>query len=220
MNFLWFSPRNIHLTIRSRRSLTSCSKLRKTWRKRSSNYVKWFKVNKAKIIECDNVIANASFRKRLLTDHPMFGELIMRAYLTLANLFAMTKKHSLWDEAKRLRKYLSKLKMTWWQLKKRQMKSSSTIRTFQETNVETIPRRKKARHPRHSQSSQSRSTRSLATLRTNYGSSCHYLRMEIPQRWTKWSIALSTEVQDTRPVTIKNGRKASDTSFWVIFMLK
>lgn len=62
--------------------------------------MKWFKVNKAKIIECDNVIANATFRKGLLTDHPMFGELIMGAYLTLANLFAMTKKHSFWDEAK------------------------------------------------------------------------------------------------------------------------
>ncbi|KAM1420679.1 hypothetical protein ACFX2I_003023 [Malus domestica] len=42
------------------------------------DYVKRFKAEKAKIVRCDNSIANAAFRKGLLAYHPLYGELIMK----------------------------------------------------------------------------------------------------------------------------------------------
>lgn len=68
-------------------------------------HVKRFKAEKVKNIECDDIIANAAaFIKGLLTDHPMFGELIMRKNLTLVNSYALAEKHSFWDKAKRAKK--------------------------------------------------------------------------------------------------------------------
>ncbi|KAM1124829.1 hypothetical protein ACFX2B_039704 [Malus domestica] len=63
------------------------------------DYVKRFKAEKVKIVGCDNSIASAAFQKGLPADHPLFGELIMKEDLTLADSFAMAEKHALWDEA-------------------------------------------------------------------------------------------------------------------------
>ena len=62
------------------------------------NYVKRFKVEKVKIVGCDDSIASAAFQKELPANHPLFGELIMKEDLTLA------EKHALWDEARRVDK--------------------------------------------------------------------------------------------------------------------
>ncbi|KAM2008379.1 hypothetical protein ACFX16_003275 [Malus domestica] len=67
-------------------------------------YVKKFKVEKVKIVGCDDSIACSAFRKRLPTDHPFFVELIMGKNLTLADSYALEKKHSIWDKAKRSQK--------------------------------------------------------------------------------------------------------------------
>ncbi|KAM2040869.1 hypothetical protein ACFX1R_036304 [Malus domestica] len=67
-------------------------------------YAKRFKVEKVKIVDCDDSIACLAFLKGLLTDHPFFGELIMGENLTLADSYDLVEKHSLWDEAKRSQK--------------------------------------------------------------------------------------------------------------------
>ncbi|KAM2640902.1 hypothetical protein TB1_027237 [Malus domestica] len=66
------------------------------------DYVKTFKSEKAKIVGCNDSIASAAFQKRLLVNHPLFGEMIMKEDLTLADSFALAK-HALWmrlDEQK------------------------------------------------------------------------------------------------------------------------
>ncbi|KAM1807238.1 hypothetical protein ACFX11_030283 [Malus domestica] len=63
------------------------------------DYIKRFKAEKAKIVECNDSIASVAFQKRLL-DHPLFGEMIMKENLTLADSFALVEKHALWDEAR------------------------------------------------------------------------------------------------------------------------
>ncbi|XP_070679254.1 uncharacterized protein [Malus domestica] len=63
------------------------------------HYVKRFKVEKAKIVRCDHSIASAAFQKGFPADHPLFGEMIMKKYLTLADSFALVEKHALWDKA-------------------------------------------------------------------------------------------------------------------------
>ncbi|XP_068331426.1 uncharacterized protein [Pyrus communis] len=65
------------------------------------DYVKRFKVENAKIVECKNQIASAAFQKRLPKDHLLFGELIIGEDLTLEDLFDVAEKHALWDEAQR-----------------------------------------------------------------------------------------------------------------------
>ncbi|KAM1391938.1 hypothetical protein ACFX2I_019593 [Malus domestica] len=64
------------------------------------DYVRRFKVEKAKIVGCNDSIAIAAFQKGLLADHPLFGKLIMKEDLTLADSFALAEKHALWDEAR------------------------------------------------------------------------------------------------------------------------
>ncbi|KAM1659045.1 hypothetical protein ACFXTN_043142 [Malus domestica] len=64
------------------------------------NYVRRFKVEKAKIVGCNDSIARAAFQKGLPADHPLFGKLIMKEDLTLADSFALAEKHALWDEAR------------------------------------------------------------------------------------------------------------------------
>ncbi|KAM2243912.1 hypothetical protein ACFX1S_010673 [Malus domestica] len=68
------------------------------------DYVKRFKAEKAKIIGCDNSITSAAFQKGLSADHPLFGEMIMKEDLTLADSFALIEKHALWDEARQVEK--------------------------------------------------------------------------------------------------------------------
>ncbi|KAM2796320.1 hypothetical protein COP1_007456 [Malus domestica] len=63
-----------------------------------SDYVKRFKIEKTKIVGCNDLIARAAFQKGLPADHQMFGKLIMKEDLTLADYFALAKKHALWDE--------------------------------------------------------------------------------------------------------------------------
>ncbi|KAM1285433.1 hypothetical protein ACFX2J_027995 [Malus domestica] len=58
-------------------------------------YVRRFKTEKAKIVGCNNSIAKVAFHKRLLADHLLFGKLIMKEDLTLADSFALAKKHAL-----------------------------------------------------------------------------------------------------------------------------
>ncbi|KAM2515531.1 hypothetical protein ACFX1W_027765 [Malus domestica] len=57
-------------------------------------YVKRFKVEKAKIVGCNDSIASSTFRKGLPSDHPLFKELIMGENLTMANSYALAEKHS------------------------------------------------------------------------------------------------------------------------------
>ncbi|KAM2352229.1 hypothetical protein ACFXTH_006935 [Malus domestica] len=57
--------------------------------------VKRYKVEKAKIVECDDLIASATFQKGLPADQPLFGELIMKEKLTLTDFFTLAKKHAL-----------------------------------------------------------------------------------------------------------------------------
>ena len=64
------------------------------------DYVRRFKVEKAKIVGCNDSIARAAFQKGLPADHPLFGKLIMKEDLTLADSFALAEKHALWDEAR------------------------------------------------------------------------------------------------------------------------
>ncbi|KAM1129422.1 hypothetical protein ACFX19_039917 [Malus domestica] len=64
------------------------------------DYVRRFKVEKAKIVRCNDSIARAAFQKGLPADHPLFGKLIMKEDLTLADSFALAEKHALWDEAR------------------------------------------------------------------------------------------------------------------------
>ncbi|KAM1365386.1 hypothetical protein ACFX2F_043814 [Malus domestica] len=74
------------------------------------DYVRRFKAEKARIAGCNDSIVRAAFQKGLPADHPLFGKLIMKEDLTLADSFALAKKHALWDEAhqctfKDLKKY-------------------------------------------------------------------------------------------------------------------
>ncbi|KAM2012465.1 hypothetical protein ACFX1T_024326 [Malus domestica] len=64
------------------------------------DYVRRFKVEKAKIVGCNDSIARAAFQKGLPADHPLFGKLIMKEDLTLADSFALAEKYALWDEAR------------------------------------------------------------------------------------------------------------------------
>ncbi|KAM1044216.1 hypothetical protein ACFX2A_036184 [Malus domestica] len=64
------------------------------------DYVRRFKAEKARIVECNDLIARAAFQKRLLADHSLFEKLIMKEDLTLADSFALAEKHALWDEAR------------------------------------------------------------------------------------------------------------------------
>ncbi|KAM1453359.1 hypothetical protein ACFXTO_002981 [Malus domestica] len=64
------------------------------------DYVRRFKVEKAKIVGCNNSIARAAFQKGLPANHPLFGKLIMKEDLTLADSFALAEKYALWDEAR------------------------------------------------------------------------------------------------------------------------
>ncbi|XP_070669409.1 uncharacterized protein [Malus domestica] len=58
-------------------------------------YIKRFKVEKAKIVECDNNITSSAFRKELPADHLFFEELIMGENLTHADSYALVEMHSL-----------------------------------------------------------------------------------------------------------------------------
>ncbi|KAM1337423.1 hypothetical protein ACFX2H_041260 [Malus domestica] len=64
------------------------------------DYVRRFKVEKAKIVGCNDSIARAAFQKGIPADHPLFGKLIMKEDLTLADSFALAEKYALWDEAR------------------------------------------------------------------------------------------------------------------------
>ncbi|KAM2194544.1 hypothetical protein ACFX1R_028667 [Malus domestica] len=64
------------------------------------DYVRRFKVEKAKIVGCNDSIARAAFQKGLPADHLLFGKLIMKEDLTLADSFALAEKYALWDEAR------------------------------------------------------------------------------------------------------------------------
>ncbi|KAM1342521.1 hypothetical protein ACFX2F_006835 [Malus domestica] len=54
-------------------------------------YVKRFKVEKVKIVGCDDSIACSAFRKGFSANHPLFEELIMGENLSLANFYALEK---------------------------------------------------------------------------------------------------------------------------------
>ncbi|KAM1243489.1 hypothetical protein ACFX2G_035734 [Malus domestica] len=64
------------------------------------DYVRRFKVEKAKIVGCNDSIARAAFKKGLPADHPLLGKLIMKEDLTLADSFTLAEKYALWDEAR------------------------------------------------------------------------------------------------------------------------
>ncbi|KAM2747220.1 hypothetical protein PS2_022722 [Malus domestica] len=62
--------------------------------------MKRFKVEKVKAVGCDDLIASAAFQNGLRTDNPLFGELIMKEDLIMADFFALAKKYAFWDEAR------------------------------------------------------------------------------------------------------------------------
>ncbi|XP_070672158.1 uncharacterized protein [Malus domestica] len=74
--------------------------IKKNPKKSLRDYVKMFKAENARIIECNDSIARATFQKELPADHPLFEKLIMKEDLTLADFFAMAENHTLWDEAR------------------------------------------------------------------------------------------------------------------------
>ncbi|XP_070680064.1 uncharacterized protein [Malus domestica] len=74
------------------------------------NYVKRFKVEKAKIVGYNEDIATTAFRNGLPTEHSLFGKLIMGEELTLATSYALAEKHTLWDKAKQSNKNESEKK--------------------------------------------------------------------------------------------------------------
>ncbi|XP_070677796.1 uncharacterized protein [Malus domestica] len=78
--------------------------VKKNLKKSLRDYLKRFKAEKAKIVGCDNSITSAAFQKRLPADYPLFGEMIMKEDLTLADSFALAEKHALWDEARQAKK--------------------------------------------------------------------------------------------------------------------
>ncbi|XP_068314948.1 uncharacterized protein [Pyrus communis] len=59
------------------------------------DYMKRFKAEKAKIVGCNDSIPRAAFQKGLPADHPLFGKLIMKEDLTLADSFTLAEKHAL-----------------------------------------------------------------------------------------------------------------------------
>ncbi|KAM2878562.1 hypothetical protein FF1_014153 [Malus domestica] len=59
-----------------------------------------FKAEKARIVGGNDSIVRAAFQKGLPADHPLFGKLIMKEDLTLADFFSLADKHALWDEAR------------------------------------------------------------------------------------------------------------------------
>ncbi|KAM2695552.1 hypothetical protein EV1_040036 [Malus domestica] len=86
--------------------------VKKNPKKSLRTYVKRFKAEKARIVRCNDSIARATFQKRFPIDHPLFGKLIMKENLTLANSFALAEQHALWDEVRQctfkdLKKYLA-----------------------------------------------------------------------------------------------------------------
>ncbi|XP_070666888.1 uncharacterized protein [Malus domestica] len=72
--------------------------VKKTPKESLRDYVRRFKAEKAKIVGCNDSIARTAFQKELPADHPLFGKLIMKEDLTLADFFALVEKHALWDE--------------------------------------------------------------------------------------------------------------------------
>ncbi|KAM2079620.1 hypothetical protein ACFX1R_027108 [Malus domestica] len=58
------------------------------------DYMRRFKAEKAKIVGCNDSIARAAFQKELPAYHPLFGKLIMKEDLTLANSFTLVEKHA------------------------------------------------------------------------------------------------------------------------------
>ncbi|XP_048443373.1 uncharacterized protein LOC125478797 [Pyrus x bretschneideri] len=78
--------------------------VKKNPKKSLRDYVKRFKMEKAKIVVCDDSIASAAFQKGLPADRPLFGEMMIKEDLTLVDSFALVKNHALWDEARRTEK--------------------------------------------------------------------------------------------------------------------
>ncbi|XP_068338948.1 uncharacterized protein [Pyrus communis] len=98
------------------------------------DYVKRFKAEKVKIIGCDDSITSTAFQKRLPANHPLFGEMIMKEDLTLADSFALAEKHALWDKARRVDKAPKQPKKeSAMAQKKKDMKQSSKNRQKNES---------------------------------------------------------------------------------------
>ncbi|CAN6685338.1 unnamed protein product [Malus baccata var. baccata] len=95
------------------------------------DYVKRFKVEKAKIVGCNEDIATAAFINGLPAEHPLFEKLIMGEELTLAASYALAEKHALWDEAKQSNKNKSKKK----QMERSPTKEDSALETFTKFTV-------------------------------------------------------------------------------------
>ncbi|XP_008373414.3 uncharacterized protein [Malus domestica] len=96
------------------------------------DYVKRFKVEKAKIVSYNEDIATTTFRNGLPTEHHLFEKLIIREELTLAASYALVEKHALWDEAKQSNKNESEKK----HMERSSTKEDSGPKTF--TNF-TVP---------------------------------------------------------------------------------
>nr|XP_008382482.2 uncharacterized protein LOC103445266 [Malus domestica] len=95
------------------------------------NYVKRFKVEKAKIVGCNEDIAMAAFRNGLPTEHPLFEKLIMGEELILTASYVLAEKHALWDEAKQSNKNESEKK----HIERSPTREDSALETFTKFTV-------------------------------------------------------------------------------------
>ncbi|XP_068304310.1 uncharacterized protein [Pyrus communis] len=71
------------------------SNVKKNLNESIHEYVKRFKAEKVKIFGCNDSITSAAFQKGFPADYSLFGELIMKEDLTLADSFTLVKKHAL-----------------------------------------------------------------------------------------------------------------------------
>ncbi|KAM1296089.1 hypothetical protein ACFX2H_015803 [Malus domestica] len=103
----WFytlSPQSIRnfdkLSLVFTKEYSSYCSIKKNPNESLRDYVRMFKTEKAMIVGCNDLIARVAFQKGLPADHPLFGKLIMKEDLTLADFFVLAEKHALWDEAR------------------------------------------------------------------------------------------------------------------------
>lgn len=91
-NSLWFSLKEYLSYCSIKKTSDHIFNIVKNLDELIRNYVKRFKVEKAKIFGCNKGIATTSFINGLRTEHPLFGELIMGEELTLASFLCFCKK--------------------------------------------------------------------------------------------------------------------------------
>ncbi|KAM2111982.1 hypothetical protein ACFX1R_014545 [Malus domestica] len=94
------SDRRVEKNLKDPKESLRCFDVKKNPKESLRDYVRMFKVEKARIVGCNNSIARAAFQKGLPVEHPLFRKLIMKEDLTLSDSFVLAEKHALWDEVR------------------------------------------------------------------------------------------------------------------------